>query len=203
MINHILYQSISQPTFQSTTTTSPPEAAILRCPKVGKNGSRLKGTSFAKSFNLDSFGHLAAPRNSNSYYWSERANVGSPTLTGNGCDLTSKGNQAPASRTTIKRNQMEKVWKGAPFTLHVTVGGVFYVMQQHAPVHTRLLFDRNRMQERPVYIKTEAEVIWKQSTLESIFRDWKGCFEAKRQLEHGRSVLFPPWKHCWNGSANL
>lgn len=87
---------------------------------------------------------------------------------------------------------MEKVWKGALFTLHVTVGGVFYVMQQHAPVHTRLLLDRNRMQEHPVYIKTEAEVIWKQSALESIFRDWKRCFEANRQLEHGRSVLFPP-----------
>lgn len=53
---------------------------------------------------------------------------------------------------------MEKVWKGAPFTPHVTAGSVFYVMQQ--------------MQEYPVYIKMEAEAFWKQSTLESIFRDW-------------------------------
>lgn len=42
---------------------------------------------------------------------------------------------------------MEKVWKEAPFTLHVTAGGVFHVMRQHAHVHTQLLLDC--MQERP------------------------------------------------------
>lgn len=144
--------------------TTCPLSVIYRC-KLQRYPFSLKDKNkkWFEAFKLDSFGHLAAPRNSNYDYLSERSKStwGWFWLNTKETKLLLPGEKSSGIR-----------WQkcGKDCRLHC-MSCIF-----------------NCMQERPVYAE-----ICKLSTLESISRDWKRCFYATRQLEHGRSLLLP-WK---------